>query len=77
MIKESEMKLATPIINQANGQKVKNKKMSSSPFPMFLALVRNLEEYFNISVYSSSSKKPTPLNVSSLWGNNNVHCKVP
>ena len=61
MIKESKKKPATPIINQDTGLEVK--KMSSL-LSMFLASLRNLEESSYILVYMSSSKEPTPLNLS-------------
>ena len=62
MLKETEKKPATPIINQDIGLEVK--KNVFIPVPMFLASEKNLENFFNIPVYMSSSKQPTPLNLS-------------
>ena len=41
-----------------------SKYKSSSQFHMFLALLKNSEESFNIPVYRQSSKEPAPLNPS-------------
>ena len=58
MMKETEKKQATPLINPDTNHEVRE-KMSSSLFTMFLALVRNFEESFDIQVHKCSSKEPT------------------
>ena len=59
--KESEKKQATHMVHLDSGLEVKRKFHLCPYVP---GLSRNLEESFDIPVYRSSSKEPTPLNLS-------------
>ena len=74
IIKILEKKPTTPTVNLNTGLEVSKNIFISAH--MFLASVKYSKEFFDIPVYSSSSKDPTPLNPFSCIPKIKSHCTL-